>query len=341
MKYDYAVYVGRFQPLHNGHLSVAQKGLEIAQNLIVLVGSSDQPRTSSNPWTFEEREQMIRASLPSDRLIFVAPVLDYPYDDPRWVDETRKAVQRLADGSAKIAVIGRDKNGAGYWLTAFREWDFVDVGYVGTASATDIRDDMLLERGFDRNVVPEPVQKFLTLFATTNPAFWDLVEEAKHVAAYKKSWSGSPLPPTFNVADAVVTWGVYVLLIQRGRAPGRGLWALPGGFIEQRERLFDAALRELREETGLYLAPGDNVAALRDFMVFDHPDRSARGRLISQAFHFDVTKLFPGAGPPPVMGADDAQLADWVEVKALQRSVLFADHWHILNHFLNLEGATA
>ena len=52
-------------------------------------------------------------------------------------------------------------------------------------------------------------------------------------------------------ASIAVFKGDTVLLVQRGRAPFRGLWSLPGGSIEPGESAREAALRELKEETGI------------------------------------------------------------------------------------------
>ena len=65
-EFDFAVFIGRFQPFHQGHLQVIQSGLAQADKLIVLIGSSWQARNPRNPWLHSEREHMIRACLSED-----------------------------------------------------------------------------------------------------------------------------------------------------------------------------------------------------------------------------------------------------------------------------------
>jgi ADP-ribose pyrophosphatase YjhB (NUDIX family) len=64
--------------------------------------------------------------------------------------------------------------------------------------------------------------------------------------------------------QALVERDGCLLLARRAVAPGRGLWDLPGGFLEEDEHPLDALRRELREETGLEAEPGRFVGAWLD-----------------------------------------------------------------------------
>jgi 8-oxo-dGTP diphosphatase len=108
-----------------------------------------------------------------------------------------------------------------------------------------------------------------------------------------------------------------VLLIQRDREPFAGSWALPGGFVEPGERLLEAALRELREETGLALADATFVG------VYDAPERDPREHTIATAF---VALL--GGVRPEASARDDARAVAWVPIDALP--ALAFDHATIL-----------
>jgi 8-oxo-dGTP diphosphatase len=98
-----------------------------------------------------------------------------------------------------------------------------------------------------------------------------------------------------------------VLLIRRGKAPFRGFWALPGGFVDASESLEHAAARELHEETGL------TGMRLEQLGAFGDPGRDPRGHTVSVAyFAFAVS-----AGTRGVRAGDDAVQAEWQPVAQL------------------------
>ncbi len=108
-------------------------------------------------------------------------------------------------------------------------------------------------------------------------------------------------------ADAIVLAGPAnereILVIKRRFPPYEGMWAIPGGFVEDDEDLEDAAIRELKEETGL------RVAAMEQLYTFGKPGRDTRGRTITVVYYALIDE------PQPVKGADDAAEAVWVPIK--------------------------
>lgn len=91
-----------------------------------------------------------------------------------------------------------------------------------------------------------------------------------------------------------------VLLIQRALGPFQGKWALPGGFVQLTETLDDAALRELREETGV------GRVYLEQLYTFAEVDRDPRERVVSVAY-YALVKL----SDHKVQAATDASDAAW------------------------------
>jgi 8-oxo-dGTP diphosphatase len=118
------------------------------------------------------------------------------------------------------------------------------------------------------------------------------------------------------VALALGAGSPRVLLIERGHPPFAGQWALPGGFVEERERVIDAAPRELEEETGLKLG------ALELLGIYDTPGRDPRGWSVSAVY---IARLSEEAA---VVGADDASDARWFSSEQLPQ--LAFDHALIL-----------
>lgn len=106
-----------------------------------------------------------------------------------------------------------------------------------------------------------------------------------------------------------------ILLIERGIEPYKGMWALPGGFIQENETAEDCATRELKEETGL------QVTTLKQLQLFSTVDRDPRGRVITMAFYALVRSQ-------KVLGGDDAAKAQWFDIDKLP-SLAF-DHQEII-----------
>ena len=118
-------------------------------------------------------------------------------------------------------------------------------------------------------------------------------------------------------ADAVLLKGREVLLVRRGREPFKGMWALPGGFVDVGETVEDATRRELMEETGLR---GDIVDLLG---VWSAPDRDPRGHIVTVAFVLKVSGIV-------AVGMEEGEVdeARWFPLDALPE--MAADHGDIL-----------
>ena len=335
-----AVVIGRFQPWHNGHAALLRKALTCEPKVAVVIGSANRERSAKNPFTFDERVAMIAASLSDEecRRVSFIPVRDY-FDDARWSAHVQQAVEALVSEGAEIALVGHCKDDSSYYLNHFPQWQLVQVPREGSTDATALR-RVLFEADHTSPAlaalageVPPAVLQYLKAWVLL-PHCARLTEEHTVIEQTKAAWACTPYPSIFTTVDAVVRTAGHVLLIRRGAAPGKGLWALPGGYLEPRERLLQGALRELQEETDLALLPSTVEEALAGVHVFDHPDRSQRGRTITHAHYFDLRLDHL----PEVKGSDDAAEAQWVPIARLteMEDQLYDDHFHILDHFLHL-----
>lgn len=128
-------------------------------------------------------------------------------------------------------------------------------------------------------------------------------------------------------ADVVALAGkdpenLSILLIKRNIPPFKGMWALPGGFVNIDEEMDDAAARELEEETGL---SGLN---LKQIGAFGKVGRDPRHRTVTVAF------LATTPQEDIVEGGDDAHDAQWFPVSDLPE--LAFDHDEIISAGLDL-----
>ena len=130
---------------------------------------------------------------------------------------------------------------------------------------------------------------------------------------------------TTPTVDIIIEEASRILLIKRKNEPYKDHLALPGGFVNEGEKVEDAAKREAQEETSL-------VVDLIDILgVYSDPKRDPRGH--------NMSTVFIGKGPrnsgeeiKPV-AKDDAIEIEWINIEAIGDKKLGFDHKHILSDY--------
>jgi bifunctional NMN adenylyltransferase/nudix hydrolase len=338
-KYDLIVYIGRFQPAHVGHINTIQKALEQSNRVLVLVGSTNQPRTHKNPFTFSERATMIQHSLDDDLRLSIDSLPDSKYKMDDWIASVQSKVYHyLLDYSgrdpkkAKVGIIGYVKDNSSFYLKYFPQWDFIDTGLYDEEKldATTIRRHLFEDSSIKylEGVLSTDTIEFLTEFKKKQ-VFEDIQDEYNFLQEYDPR----EFPRNEVTADAVVVQSGHLLMIQRKNIPGKGLWALPGGFVNPNETIEDAMLRELDEETNLRVPKKVIRGSIVKREVFDSVSRSDRGRIITHAF---LVKLKDEEELPRVTGGDDALEAEWIPISEVMENPanMYSDHWSIIGAML-------
>ena len=331
-KYDVLFYIGRFQPLHNGHISIINRALELADRVVIMVGTPNSYRSLRNPFTYEEVSNCIKTMYP-DNNVHVVELRDAVYSDDLWIQEVlatigKEILYKLL-GSSKCAIIGCDKDSTTYYLKMLEQ--YIDIEYVKTdnqsINSTDIR-YALYNYGniiYLKEYIPNYVYTFLENFRSTRE-FVYLKNEYDFCTTFKRPYMQLKYPPIFSTVDGLIlTEGediedCEILLIKRKNYPGKDLYALPGGFINHDETIVGAFKRELSEEIGIV------PDFIDDPIVFDSVHRDPRGRIITHCFcSYYLNK-------PEIKVGDDAEDYIWIKYSNLDniRDKMYSDHYDII-----------
>lgn len=335
MIYNNAVVIGRFQPFHKGHQHLVNEALDRAKNVHIFVTSYDY-RTFKNPFSFQEIKSWLQVLFCDykDRL-YIHKIVDIPGDDQAW---KMQILQKMEYAGEDAILVGFKKDDSSYYLDLFPEFQFEQQFYIDRIDATTIRKyffmrkipgafDYYCERMLDEYMVVE-MNKWRRFY---NPLYETLCEDYEYYESYPKN----KFPPIYCTVDTVVVKSGNVLLVQRAKSPGKGLWALPGGFVEQNETLKDAAIRELIEETQINEMKELLYESIQCVKIFDNPGRSLRGRVVTHAY---LLKLMNGPLEDRFIRNEEVIQIKWMPLDSIDNIRLFEDHNEIIKTFIKEEG---
>jgi len=350
-----AIYIGKFQPLHKAHEEILNICLNDYDETIVLVGSVNRRISIKHPFIFQEIKKFINNF--SNKII-VKPIKDYIYNEKKWITEVIEAVYNEfssdEENEYEFTIIGHNKDESSYYLKSFPGFKVREVeNFHNNLSSTKIREIMFnssidFYNENEKNNLENPNVKFIfentseivrnSIFNYDKNKLEILRDEYDFYKKEKELFIDYPFPETlkFSCADAVVTCEGNVLLVKRKFAPGKNIWALPGGFVNSKETFEFCSIRELKEETGIKIPFNALKQSIKDYNVFDNPNRNIGLPKITIAYYYEV---YPDKNKrgysslPKVSGSDDASEAKWFSLAEVKRMNLFDDHSDIIDYF--------
>jgi 8-oxo-dGTP diphosphatase len=130
--------------------------------------------------------------------------------------------------------------------------------------------------------------------------------------------------PTPTV-DAIIQKNSQILLIERKKEPFKGHLVLPGGFVNEGERVEDAAKREVKEETSL------DIVLLEILGVYSEPGRDPRGHVMSTVFIGEISKV---SYKVDAIAQDDAAAIEWLNLEEVVNTRFGFDHRRIIIDYI-------
>ncbi|MCD6229950.1 MAG: nicotinamide-nucleotide adenylyltransferase [Candidatus Diapherotrites archaeon] len=149
------LFIGRFQPFHNGHLKAVERILEACEKLVIIIGSAQDENTSKNPFSAKQRTEMIEAALEDAKIpgnrYFIVPIKDCQ-SHGEWMESIERACpdfEVVFTGNAFVKALFLSK---GYKVQDIEIFDGI--------SSTKIRQN-IKENIEWKHLVPEKIAQFI------------------------------------------------------------------------------------------------------------------------------------------------------------------------------------
>ena len=141
--YELGVIVGRFQTIHKGHVEMIEKAAELCLKVGIFVGSSQESRTEKNPFSYEEREKMLKMIFGESVFVFPLPDIGVG-NNCKWGEYVMKNVKEKFGTLPDLSVSGKEDRRTS-WLD-FPEGEGVAELFVPKTidiSATEMREFLI------------------------------------------------------------------------------------------------------------------------------------------------------------------------------------------------------
>lgn len=348
-----SVLIARAQGPHEGHGVIFEEALDQTDELVVALGSANlAPEPYRNPWPLQDRANMIRLmiddlGLEQDRISIIG-VEDHPYNQHRWLESVNSLVysqiyKKFSPDPYEISLIGHKKDHSSFYLDLFPQWKSIGVKNYKGYNSTDIRTALFNEKKILTGLLTDSVADYMNEYMK-GESFDRLHREYHTVKQIRARWAGAPYEPTFNTTDAVITQAGHILMVTRAAAPGEGLLALPGGYLNPKQTFLESMLREVRQETKIDVPDKVLAGSIKWHRSFDDPYRSSRGRIVTEAYHIDLGssgKLPKVKGHVYAMQDENGELndtkkAEWIELSKLDGNRIFEDHLAIIRTMVGI-----
>lgn len=324
-KYDFLVFIGRFQPFHNGHSYVIREALKETNKLILLIGSAKSPICYRNPFSYEDRCKIISLNLDEttrEKVIF-HPLNDFIYDDDAWVDAVYKGVNDLvADESKKIGLIGHNKDETTYYLDLFPRWGYLEVSNKSGISATPIRKSYFSDsnpNNYKNKNISKETTDFLQNYSYSKK--YDITRlEFASVDSFRASISNINILLQSNVISIILICDNKILLQTRNEFPGKNLLQPISGDILADKTIKESSLKIIKNKLCIGVK---KLIYKEENIVFDYPKRSSLIRTIVNCFIVEIKK-------DECFNLKLSEDMSWFNISEIKEKMVYEDYFFII-----------